>query len=455
LPREARQQRKVLRGLEQLVGSMRGERILFEPKRFALELDMKWESVARAIRQLVQLEGVDYVPPFRGRAIHMLAADKSFQELEIDFAELYRRQQAERDKLDTMIRFASTRRCRQLEILEYFGDDNRYPCNRCDNCQNQSAENRLPRPAGKKANPDACLYAAQVTLSGAARTENRFGKTMVAQMLTGSSSRKIQKNGLHKLSTFGLLSGLRQTDVVTLINWLIDHGFLKQSEQTRFRPVLNVTDSGRALMKGKVEFELSQRIPASIVESISLRLAHKKPVRSSIGQAVETASPGSSPVAHEAADDKSELTELPDGWLEPVQPPSQTGTEPIQPPLSPDPSSAAPGLPLPDETAEDGPVQPSYYWTWKLFADGYSWGEVAQVRQLDSAALSDHLIRAAENGLEIDREWMLNRAEIETLESLVESHPGDSISRLVELRPPGITPQQLFIFLKANARGTD
>ena len=443
LPREARQQRKVMRGLEQLVGSMRGERILFEPKRFAAELDIKWEAVARAIRQLVHLPGVDYVPPFRGRAIHMLAADKLFRELEIDFAELYRRQQAERDKLASMIRFASTRRCRQLEILEYFGDDNRQLCERCDNCQKSAADKLQPRPTGKRANPDACLYAAQVTLSGAARTENRFGKTLIAQMLTGSSSRKIQKNGLDKLSTFGLLSGLRQTDVVTLINWLIDHGFLKQSEQTRFRPVLNVTDSGRALMKGDVQFELSQRIPAAIVESISVRLANKKPVRNSPDQA--TASPASVAATLETktveAADETELAEMADRWLDENDSEHEPQTE-----KEPNCLSAAPTA----EPAGDPTVQPSYYWTWKLLADGYSADEVVQMRNLDSTTLYDHLIRAAENSLETKPEWLMSRKEIEILEHLINNHATTSISQLVDLTPVGITPQQLFLFLKAR-----
>ncbi|MEE2826699.1 MAG: RecQ family ATP-dependent DNA helicase [Planctomycetota bacterium] len=449
LPREAKQQRKVMRGLEQLVGSMRGERILFEPKRFAAELEIKWEAVARAIRQLVHLPGVDYVPPFRGRAIHMLAADKLFRELEIDFAELYRRQQAERDKLATMIRFASTGRCRQLEILEYFGDDNRQLCQRCDNCQKNSADKLQPRPTGKRANPDACLYAAQVTLSGAARTENRFGKTLIAQMLTGSSSRKIQKNGLNKLSTFGLLSGLRQTDVVTLINWLIDHGFLKQSEQARFRPVLNVTDSGRALMKGDVQFELSQCIPAAIVESISVRLANKKPVRSSPDQA--TASP-TSPIAlaslerkaHESADE-TELAEMADRWLD------ENDSE--QAPPTEKELNSLPAPPTP-EPADDATVQPSYYWTWKLLADGYSADEVVQMRSLDSTTLYDHLIRAAENRLESKPEWLMSPTEIEVLEHLVNTHKTTSITQLVDLTPDGITSQQLFLFLKSRSAET-
>jgi len=450
LPREAKQQRKVMRGLEQIVGSMRGERILFEPKRFALELDMKWEAVARAIRHLSKLEGVDYVPPFRGRAIHMLAHDKKFSELKIDFADLERRQQAEFDKLATMIRFASTRRCRQLEILEYFGDANCCQCNKCDNCLKRSVENQQPRKRSPLANPDACLYAAQVTLSGTARTQARFGKTLVSQMLTGSSSRKIQKNGLHKLSTFGLLSGLRQVDVVTLIDWLIDHGYLKQSEQTRFRPVLEITDNGRELMRGDIDFDLSQRIPESIVESISIRLTNKKPVRN---PTPETAGPTQVELPtrpSDAALDESEVPEFTHSCLDTERLPSgeELGSEDNSKPVSSIPDAKPLVMDHPTDVPAGGDVQPSFYWTWKLLSDGYSIDDLQQVRQLELTTVYDHLIRAAETNLKIEPDWLLNQIEIESLETFVTANNGASISRLLEIIPPGLTTQQLLFYLK-------
>ena len=76
LPREARAQRKVMRALEKRVGNMRGERVFFNPKSLADELKMKWPTVSRHINKLTYLEAIDYVPPFRGRAIHMLSGVK-------------------------------------------------------------------------------------------------------------------------------------------------------------------------------------------------------------------------------------------------------------------------------------------------------------------------------------------------------------------------------------------
>ena len=62
-----------------------------------------------------------------------------------------------------------------------------------------------------------------MVLSGVARTQARFpcGKTLIAQMLCGSGSAKMTKLRLDRLSTFGLLAHLKQTEVVALIDCLI------------------------------------------------------------------------------------------------------------------------------------------------------------------------------------------------------------------------------------------
>ncbi|MCH2179762.1 MAG: RecQ family ATP-dependent DNA helicase [Mariniblastus sp.] len=462
LPREAKQQRKVMRGLEQIVGSMRGERVLFEPKWFAKELDMKWDAVSRSIRALAKLEDVDYVPPFRGRAIHMLTRDKKFSQLNIDFAELERRQQAEFDKLASVIQFASTRRCRQLEILEYFGDANRHTCGKCDNCVAQKSTNQRPRKTSARADQDACLYAAQVALSGTARTQSRFGKTMVAQMLTGSTSQKIKKSGLHKLSTFGLLSRLRQADVITLLDWLIDHGYLKQTEQTRFRPTLKITQRGHNMMKGEVEIDLTQFIPESIVDPISIGLRNKKPVRTkSSKSANSTAETPSEPDTKDMEaslaktakiNDPAQLEasrgELADQFLDNESPPSVDNGENKH--KSQD-AQRAPSLTIHRFDPPSGAAaQPSFYWTWHLFAAGYPVKQLQEVRQLDLPTVYDHLIRAAESELETQPNWLLKKSEIAALEQLISANPAVSMTHLLEMIPEGLTTQQLLFYVKCR-----
>ena len=274
LPRDSRSQRHVLKGLEQLVGSFRNERVMFQTKHLAERLDMKWDAVNRAIKQLVKLPMIDYIPPFRGRAIHITDRNKPFNELNIDFSELSRRKEAEHEKLQTVIRFATTQRCRQLEILEYFGDPDRDLCGNCDNCSSQA---KIPVGTARNSNSDACMYAAQVALSGTARTHGRIGKNLIAQMLTGSSSKKVKQMGLSKLSTFGLLSPLRQSDVIELMEFLIQQGYIEQVSATKFRPTTKISPSGKRLMAGLIAPDLTAMMPSKLVNQLSRVLRGKTP----------------------------------------------------------------------------------------------------------------------------------------------------------------------------------
>ena len=488
LPRDARSQRHVMRGLEQIVGSFRGERIMFQPQNFAERMEMKWESVNRAIKQLTKLPMVDYIPPFRGRAIHVVDRKKKFARLDIDFAELSRRQKAEHEKLQSVIRFATTRRCRQLEILEYFGDSDRHLCGSCDNCRS--------RPMGKigtAANSDAnaCMYAAQVALSGTARTHGRIGKTLIAQMLTGSNSKKVKQLALDRLSTFGLLRQLRQSDVVTLMEFLIQQGYISQVETTKFRPVTAISPTGRQLMTGELNVDLTSQMPGDLVNALSIRLRGKTPhvMRTGLEPpedtdndsftvkeiAAETAL--SDDVVSDPATDLSPETAeyYPDDSSQPEldqEPVNETGDSELEPEDASDsenisksefePASELSNLPpgrisnhrirldLPDASA----VQPTFYWTWRLLADGYSIDHLQQVRQLDTETIFDHTIRAMENDLPAELGWLLNEHQITALETFVAKHPTKRTSNLISNLPDELLPHELVYFLKCQSNAS-
>ena len=274
LPRDAASQRLVLRELEKIVGNQRNEMVMFQPKWLAERLEMKWESVARAIREIIKLDPITYVPPFRGRAIHMKCREKAFAELDIDFAELARRQKSEMEKLQTVIQLSTTKRCRQLEILEYFGDPDRRLCGNCDNC---STRPKLETNAVRSGNADACLYAAQVAISGAARTHGRLGKNLIASMLKGSAAKKVSQMGLNRLSTFGLLKQLKQSDIVMLLEYLIECGFIEQFETTKFRPTIRMAEAAKDVLAGDRYIDLTTSMPSMLVKQISSRLRNAKP----------------------------------------------------------------------------------------------------------------------------------------------------------------------------------
>jgi ATP-dependent DNA helicase RecQ len=254
LPPNAKVKRQVVRAVERLVGSQRHEWCYFQPRELAQELtEMDSPSIARNLRELSSLAAFDYVPPFRGRAIHVCERGRRFGDLKIDFETLERHKAAEYERIECVLRFARNLSCRQQEILKYFGEAGATACGHCDNCQAQAVGGRwgTPQSASKPV-----LEAVRIVLSGVARvqrTRRACGKQLLAQMLCGSTAKGVVRNRLDKLSTFGLLGHLKQPEVAQLMDALLISGLLEQTEIEPFRPVVQLTDRGTDVMGGRGE----------------------------------------------------------------------------------------------------------------------------------------------------------------------------------------------------------
>ena len=465
LPRDAATQRTVMRELERVVGSCRNEMVMFQPKYMAERLEMKWESVNRAIREITKLEAVTYVPPFRGRAIHMKCRDKAFAQLDIDFAELARRQKAEMEKLQTVIKLSTTKRCRQLEILEYFGDPDRRRCGNCDNC---GGFKKLTATDERSAEADACLYAAQVALSGAARTHGRLGKNLVASMLKGSAAKKVSQLGLNRLSTYGLLSKLRQSDIVSLLEFLIQCGFIEQFETTKFRPTIRMADAAKDILAGDRYIDLTQSMPPALVKEIVRRLRGKQPFLTEASEPVdeiaeedsdsdvaESTDAHEDPVVHDepetAADDGEaiESSEITSNIVPSVDIPVAEPAA-VQAQEAPETRTANAGVEQRVDLPEAEDIQPSFYWTWRLLTQGYRPHHIQQVRNLDQSTIFSHALRAAESNMPMKAQWLMDESQIATLESFVAAHPNQRPASMLSNLPKGITADQLLLFLKAE-----
>lgn len=275
LPREAKTQRTVLEAIERIVGDRRYERVTFQLERLAAMTSLERGPLNRALRELTKLEAFDYVPPFRGRAIHILKRDAPFSRLEIDFAEMERRKAAEYEKLERMVAYAQSRRCRQWDILDYFGDPEGKACGSCDNCGAPGLGARNGHAAFQAS--EQLVRTVRIALSGVARANGRFGKQMIAAMLAGSQSAKVIKNRLDQLSTFGLLRAFKQQDILMLLDELQRQNLIQQSDVDRYRPVVQLTSLGGEVMRGTAP------LPATFVppEPLAAKLGGTAPTDAS------------------------------------------------------------------------------------------------------------------------------------------------------------------------------
>ncbi len=473
LPREARAQRAVMRGLELLVGDLRGERVYFSPTRFSESVEMKWDSIARALRELTKLDGVDYVPPFRGRAIHVLRPDASFDELEIDFDELERRRKSEYEKLDQIVRFVNSRRCRQLEILEYFGDPLRRICHRCDNCSGSGAavatgtQTKLTEIGRERV-----WFAVQVALSGAARTHGRIGKQLLVQMLTGSNSKKLKPLRLDRIATFGRLKQLRQETVTDLVSQLLTAGWLIQTEATRYRPVIQISDEGRTLLQSAMDLRVFDAISADVASTIARTLSDidrpdvppKAPETRIVADAPELScdsqsAPPADLESRRQEPDSIGSNDLSDRRVSPAKASSDTAASTLHTSIA---TASEPRLETARTTApaeatvatsmdpRPAAAKPSYYWTWRLFTDGYEAAQVQQIRQIDLSQIVEELTVAAERGHVTERSWILTPRQLAELGKVSPGIGNRTATRGLREVPNGVTPGEYMYYLRST-----
>lgn len=483
LPKQAKTQRRVLQALERIVGPRRYETVYFNPREVLLETELEPAGLSRTLRELCELQAFDYVPPFRGRAVHMLKRDVPFNKLEIDFEKLEVRKQAEYDKLQRVIDFAQSRECREQVILRYFGQADCEPCGRCDNCARRGLRKSGVSGGTAAANgaPQRIDDAVRITLAGVARTRSRFGKVLIAQMLCGSKSAKITKFGLQRLSTYGLLGLLKQDVVSELIDALLSAGYLEQVGWENDRPVLQLAPLGNEVMLGRAMVgpltlrpELItqlQRIrapqsdakpAASASPATASRPAETAPVPTKPAPAKPAASPAPAPVAKpqrfveadeygEIYEDESDESVIIGHDGRPLEPPRPT---PVTAPSVAPPVASALAASQPAVIANlpgDGEAKPTHYWTWLLLHDGYTLAECMAIRSLDRELILDHALRAIDAGWPVDAGWFLSAEQVATFAQVIGPNPPARIRPLLEQLPRGTRYEDVQLYLKCRA----
>lgn len=139
--------------------------------------------------------------------------------------------------LQYLVDYCYSHECLRGKILEYFGEDNIE--DKCDNCSNCTIQRELKDVTIESQKILSCVY----------RMNEKFGTTMVAQVLSGSKNKKVLNFNLDKLSTYGLMSDYTEKDIKNIIAMLISQGYLSLTE-SKF-PVVRLTSASRKVLKGE------------------------------------------------------------------------------------------------------------------------------------------------------------------------------------------------------------
>ncbi len=119
----------------------------------------------------------------------------------------------ETQKLEALLGYCESPRCRRQGLLEYFGEALAEPCGNCDTCLTPVAT------------WDGTV-AAQKALSTVYRTGQRFGAGHLIDVLLGKETPRMQSLGHHKLSTYGIGKELSERAWRSVLRQLVAGGFL-------------------------------------------------------------------------------------------------------------------------------------------------------------------------------------------------------------------------------------
>ncbi len=176
------------------------------------------------------------------------------------------RQANEYHKLQIMIDYCHTSGCLRNYILNYFGEQTFGDCHRCSTCNDDRELTDI-------------TVVAQKIFSCVVRMRESFGRTLVAEVLKGSKSKKVMQFGLDRLSTYGLLQDMTEKEIVDLINVLIAEGYLSLTEGQY--PLLRLTGNAAPVLNGQANVfqKVQPRKQAVIVDDLlfeRLRMLRKE-----------------------------------------------------------------------------------------------------------------------------------------------------------------------------------
>lgn len=186
------------------------------------------------------------------------------QDLRVDFEELTVRRVIAAKQLDQMVSFATGGTCRQVYLVRYFSSrGNKIArCSHCDACTGPPSYGN--RVIEKIRISDNLPILVKKLLSGVARARGYWGTHAIAAMLRGSEARRILNSPLSNISTYGLLTGLRQNDLVLLLDLLNQLGLTAQDANGR----VSLTEAGTDVMTSRED--LPQKVESTLLSYVAL-----------------------------------------------------------------------------------------------------------------------------------------------------------------------------------------
>jgi ATP-dependent DNA helicase RecQ len=200
-----------------------------------LELDK--DSLMENLNILSDIGIIEYEMPITAPSVKLAGSRIEPKYLTIDYDKIARHQKHLKEKLDKMIEYAFTNKCRFNFILDYFGENaNNYKCGKCDICTGTG-----------KVEETSIEYLQELILKTIHETDGKIKSSVLSKVLRGST--KIES--FQRISTFGSCTHFDKPEIDSALSSLVNQKYLNE-----FGGRLILTDKG----KNFFTFETEEKI---------------------------------------------------------------------------------------------------------------------------------------------------------------------------------------------------
>ena len=189
--------------------------------------------------ELEKIGILDFEKPLQSPSVKFTSTRVDEKYLDFDYEKIQKQLENSRKKLDAMIAFTTTRKCRFDYILNYFGEYlENYKCGKCDICTDKNVQSDINKNYIKE-NILISLFDLQIPTD----------EEKVFRILQGKSSEIGSP-----VSNFGVLGNYTQPEIDEVLTDLVIENFIDCKNS-----ILSITDTGIELIKSKVTEKLKPK----------------------------------------------------------------------------------------------------------------------------------------------------------------------------------------------------
>ncbi|MDF2571607.1 MAG: recQ [Sporomusa sp.] len=351
------------------------------------------------------------------------------------------RKQHELKKLQEMVDYCHTPDCLRHYILNYFGEFAAGPgCGHCGNCTADGEQVDITVDAQKVF---SCVY----------RMKERFGISVISEVLKGSKNKKVQQFGFDQLPTYGLMAERTLQDIKTLVQRLVATGYLRLTESEY--PVVKLGPESLSVLRSESRVwqkVFTERQPVAADDSLFelLRQCRKSiSERENVPPFVVFADTTLREMSQHHPTDLTALRQIKGvgelklqkyggDFLAVIT--KYLGENTIAAStMSVTPASEPVKKAVSKKNSSKSETEPSHVVTLEMYRQGIALDEIAKARDLTVNTVQNHLVRCASEGLAVDWDKLIPAQYEELMIARIKEIGGSQLKPLKDALPEAVS----------------